>query len=48
MVLKTDNISHLMIIRSIQEIKKNRYKMRAATKVNDIVTISGEALIVVL
>ena len=48
MIFKRENINHLMVIKSIQEIKKNRYKMRAITTVNDIVTISGEALIVVL
>jgi len=48
MIFRKENISHLMIIKSIQKIKKNRYKMHAITKVDDIVEISGDALIIVL
>ena len=48
MIFKKENINQLMIVKSIQKIKKNRYKMYAATTVDDIVSISGEALIVVL
>ena len=48
MIFKKENISHLMIIKSIQKIKTNRYKMHAITKVDGIVEISGDALIVVL
>ena len=48
MILKKKNISHLMLIKSIQKIKDNRYKVSAETIVDGIVTISGEALIIVL
>ena len=48
MVLKKENISHLMVVKSIQKIKNNRYKMHASTTVDGIVEISGEALILVL
>ena len=48
MIFKKENISHLMIIKSIQKIRGNRYKMHAITKVDGIVEISGDALIVVL
>ena len=48
MVLKRENISHLMILKSIVKIKKNRYKVIATTYVNSSIIISGEALVVVL
>ena len=48
MILKKENIRHLMVIKSIQKIKNNRYRVFANTMVDGIVSISGEALIVVL
>ena len=48
MILKKENLRHLMLIKSIQKIKNNRYRVYADTMVGGIVTISGEALIVVL
>ena len=48
MILKKENIRHLMLIKSIQKIKSNRYRVSADTIVDGIVSISGEALIVVL
>jgi len=48
MILKKENINHLMLVESIEKIKMNRYKVTANTNVNNIITISGEALIVVL
>ena len=48
MVLESKNISHLMIIKSVQKIKHNRYKVSASTSVDGKMTISGEALIIVL
>ena len=48
MIFKKENITHLMIIKSIQKMKSNRYKVYANTIVDGVVLISGEALIVVL
>ena len=48
MILKKENISHLMKINSIHKVKDNRYKVSADTFIDKAVTISGEALIVVL
>ena len=48
MILRKENIHHLMIIKSINRIKHNRYKVRAVTVVDGIVEISGDALIAVL
>ena len=48
MILNKENISHLMVVKSIAKISKNKYKVCASTSINDIVTISGDALIVVL
>ena len=48
MIMKKNNIDHLMIIKSINKLKEKRYKVCAETIVDDSVTISGEALIVVL
>ncbi len=48
MIMKKTNISHLMVIKSIYQIKKNRYKVKASTIVDNAITITGEALIIVL
>jgi len=48
MILDKENISHLMIIKNISKIKDGRYKVFAHTTINDIISISGEALIVIL
>ena len=48
MILKKENLHHLMIIKSINKLKHNRYKVRAVTVVDGIVEISGDALIAVL
>ena len=48
MILKKKNISHLMIIKSIDKLKENRYRVSADTIIDNSVSISGEALIVVL
>ena len=48
MVMKKTNINHLMVIKSIYQIKENRYRVRANTIVDNSVLISGEALIIVL
>jgi len=48
MIMKKNNIEHLMIIKSIKKVKEKRYKVCAETIVDNSVAISGEALIVVL
>ena len=48
MILKKSNINHLMVIKSVKKIKDRRYKVSADTVIDGVVTISGEALIIVL
>ena len=46
--MKKTNISHLMVIKSICQIKNNKYRVQADTVVDNAIAISGEALIIVL
>ena len=48
MIMKKTNISHLMVIKSICQIKNNKYRVQADTVVDNAIAISGEALIIVL
>ena len=48
MIMKKNNLQHLMVVSSVTQLKENRYKICADTTVGNIVSISGEALVIVL